>query len=133
MTTATGDTPPPAPKLTLFQEFRAFLDKYGVVGLAIAFVIGAALTALVTAIVNDLLMPIVGLILPAGGWQSAVFYFPALPAGVDPHAKDFVLPPHTLALAWGPLLGAAINFLIIAAFVFLVAKFVLRQKEIGKM
>ncbi len=119
--------------MTLFQEFRAFLDKYGVVGLAIAFVIGAALTTLVKAVVNDVLMPIVGLVTPAGGWEKAVLYVPPLPAGADPSAPGFVVPAHTLAIAWGDLLSNAINFVIIAAFVFLVAKYLLRQREVGKI
>src|SRR5581483_2695486 len=108
------------------------LDKYGVVGLAIAFVIGSALTVLVKSVVNDVLMPIVGLLTPGGGWEKAVLYVPPLPAGSDPQSPTFVLPPHTLALAWGDLLAALINFVIIAAFVFLVAKLVLGQREVGK-
>lgn len=131
-TVTTNATSAPKP-LTLFQEFRAFLDKYGVVGLAIAFVIGSALTLLVKAVVNDVLMPIVGLVTPAGGWEHAVLYVPPLPAGTDPTATGFVLPPHTLALAWGDLLANFVNFVIVAAFVFLVAKYILRQKEVGKL
>jgi large conductance mechanosensitive channel len=120
------------PRLNLFAEFRAFLDKYGVIGLAIAFVIGAALTVLVKAVVDDVLMPIVGLVTPGGDWQTQKLYLPPLAAGVDPNAAGFVLPPHTLALAWGHLLGALINFIIIAAFVFIVAKYVLREKAVAK-
>jgi large conductance mechanosensitive channel len=118
MTTATAATPPATeqPKLTLFQEFRAFLDKYGVVGLAIAFVIGSALTVLVKAVVNDLLMPLVTPLIPGGDWKTAEWNL-----GPVQH------------LAWGDLLSNLINFIIIAAFVFLVAKFVLRQKEVGKI
>ena len=133
MTTAPAPAPAaPAKPVNLFQEFRLFLDKYGVVGLAIAFVIGVALTALVQAVVNDVLMPIVGLATQGGDWQQQKWYFPSLPAGSDPTAPDFVLPPHTLAIAWGHLLGAMINFVIIAGFVFLVAKFVLRETTVGK-
>lgn len=114
MATASGvihDTPPATPNL--FQEFRAFLDKYGVVGLAIAFVIGAALTQLVQAVVADVIMPVVSLALPAGGWMTAVT-------------------PGPVAIAWGHLLYTTIYFLIIAAFVFLVAKFLLREKSVAK-
>ncbi|MEA3201492.1 MAG: large conductance mechanosensitive channel [Thermoplasmata archaeon] len=132
MATATATAAEPQ-RLSLFAEFRAFLDKYGVIGLAIAFVIGSALTVLVKAVVTDLLMPFVGLITPEGGWQQAVLYVPPLPAGSNPADPAFKLPAHTLALAWGDLLANAVNFIIIAAFVFLVAKFVLRQKEIGKL
>lgn len=100
--------------LGLFQEFRAFLDKYGVVGLAIAFVIGAALTQLVQAVVADVVMPIVTVFLPKdAAWQTAVL-------------------PGPVAIAWGHLLYTLLYFIIIAAFVFLVAKLVLREKEVGK-
>ena len=129
MTTAAPTAP--ATKKNLFQEFREFLDKYGVVGLAIAFVIGAALTALVKAVVDDVLMPIVGLFTPEGGWENAVLYVPKLPPGTDPLADGFELPARTLAIKWGHLLGETINFLIIAAFVFLVAKYLLREKAVG--
>ncbi|HUR68255.1 MAG TPA: MscL family protein, partial [Candidatus Thermoplasmatota archaeon] len=121
----------PAPRLSLFQEFRAFLDKYGVVGLAIAFVIGAALTTLVKAVVDDVLMPIVALITPSGGWEDAKFTYPALPDGWDRPKQG--LPPHTLEISWGHLLGTIINFVIIALFVFVVAKYLLRQQEIKKI
>lgn len=128
MATAAATTNDPAPKVNLFTEFRAFLDKYGVVGLAIAFVIGAALTALVQAVVADLLMPIVGLLIPGGDWQNAAFVYPPLAPGVA--LAD--APAGTFVLKWGHLLGALINFVIIAAFVFLVAKFILREKNVGK-
>lgn len=127
MATATATTPA-EPRMNLFQEFRAFLDKYGVIGLAIAFVIGAALTALVQAVVADALMPVVGLLIPGGDWQNAAFVYPALPEGVA--LAD--APKGTFILRWGHLLGSLINFLIIAAFVFVVAKFVLREKQVGK-
>lgn len=128
MTTATA-LPADAPKLNLFQEFRAFLDKYGVIGLAIAFVIGAALTAFVAAVVSDLLMPIVGLLVPGGDWQNASFAYPALAPGVA--LAD--APKGTLVIRWGHLLGSALNFIIVAAFVFVVAKFLLRQKDVSKL
>jgi large conductance mechanosensitive channel len=100
----------------LFQEFKAFLDKYGVIGLAIAFVIGTALAALVKAIVADLLMPIVTPLIPGGDWKTAE-------ASVGPFQH----------IAWGDFLANAINFVVIALFVFFVAKFLLRQKEVGKI
>ena len=128
MTTAAA-TDAPAKPMNLFQEFRAFLDKYGVVGLAIAFIIGAALTALVQAFVADLVMPVIGIVLPGGDWQNAYWAYPSLPGGVE--VKD--APKGTFVFKWGHLLNASIYFLIIAAFVFAVAKFLLRQKQVGKL
>jgi hypothetical protein len=45
-------------------EFMEFLLKYQVIGLAVAFIIGAAATKMVTATVNDIIMPIIGAIIP---------------------------------------------------------------------
>lgn len=114
---------PPAPSapatvrttpLSLFQEFRAFLDKYGVVGLAIAFIIGAAMTQLVQAVVADILMPILTLALPKdSSWQTSVL-------------------PGPVPIAWGHFLYTLLYFVIIALFVFLVAKYVLREREVSK-
>ena len=106
--------PPPA---NLFQEFRAVLDKYGVVGLAIAFIIGAALTALVQAVVKSLVMPILNPIFDAMGsdWRTHESYLG--PMG---------------PFLWGELLYAVIYFLIIAGFVFLVAKYLLKEQAVGK-
>lgn len=53
------------------DEFRAFLHKYQVLGLAVAFIIGAASTKLVSAVVNDLVMPIVSVLIPGGDWRTA--------------------------------------------------------------
>lgn len=50
----------------LLEDFSTFLEEYGVVGLAIAFVIGLAVTDLVSAIVDNIVMPIVEVFLPAG-------------------------------------------------------------------
>lgn len=60
----------PVPKQSFAQEFMDFLKNYGIIGLAIAFVIGAAASKLVTALVNDLINPIVGLVLPSGDLKS---------------------------------------------------------------
>jgi large conductance mechanosensitive channel len=57
----TEGTPPPAVvKKSLSQEFFDFLKVFGIIGLAIAFVIGAAASKLVTALVTDIIDPIVG-------------------------------------------------------------------------
>ena len=54
-----------AKKQSLMDEFITFLKTFGVIGLAIAFVIGAAASKLVTAFVADIITPIVGLALPS--------------------------------------------------------------------
>jgi large conductance mechanosensitive channel len=103
--------------MTLFQEFRAFLDKYGVIGLAVAFIIGAALTALVQALVADIVTPLLKPLFAALGdeWKTAE-------TNLGPFGPFRV----------GHFLDASLSFLIIALFVFLVAKYVLREKHAVK-
>lgn len=98
----------------IIQEFKEFLDEYKVIGLAVAFVMGAAVTSLVTSLVNNIIMPIVGAALPNGDWQSAVLQ-------VGP-VKFMV----------GAFLGALLNFIIIALVVFMIAKMVLKEEKVTK-
>lgn len=105
-------SPPPAPpaKKSFSEEFMEFLNKYGVIGLAIAFIIGGAAGRLVTALVNDLLMPIVAVIVPGGEWRTTVLQ-------VGP--VKFLL---------GDFVGALIDFIIIALVVFLLSKQLAKTK-----
>ena len=97
--------PPAAPvKKTFSQEFMEFLNKYGVIGLAIGFIIGGAAGALVSALVGDIFMPIITFFLPGGDWKTA-----SIAIG-------------TQAIKYGDFIGVLINFIIIALIVFLLIK-----------
>ena len=91
-------------------EFRVFLKEYGVVGLALGVIIGGKAGELVTAVVEGLLMPIIGLFLPGGAWQEWV-------------VGEFKL---------GIVLAALINFIVVAYFVFFVSKRLLRESSVVK-
>ncbi len=98
----------------LMQEFKEFLTEYKVVGMAVAFIMGAAVTALVTSLVANIIMPIVALVLPNGDWQSAMLVIGPLKLGI------------------GAFVAALINFIIIALVVFLIAKMVLKEEKVAK-
>ena len=53
------------------QEFMDFLQKYQVIGLAVAVVIGTAATKLVNSTVADIIMPIIAVVVPGGDWRAA--------------------------------------------------------------
>ena len=91
-------------------EFMKFLKEYGVIGLAIGVIIGSKAGELVKAIVDGLLMPIVGLLLPSGDWQK------------------LVIGPFQIGL----VLAALVNFVIIAMLVFWFAKKVLKEEQVAK-
>jgi large conductance mechanosensitive channel len=90
------------------NEFMEFLQKYQVIGLAVAFVIGTAATAFVTATVRDILMPIVSVLMPQGDWRTQVLQ----------------LGPVRFMI--GDFLGAFIDFIIIGLFVFVIVKYIMR-------
>ncbi len=62
--------PPAPPPKNLLDEFTTFLSKYKVLGLAVAFILGLYLGALVQALVADLIMPIISLALPDVVWTE---------------------------------------------------------------
>lgn len=95
----------------MLSEFREFLHKYGIVGLAIAVIIGGKLNAFVTSIVNDLVMPII--------------LQPALDmAGVS---RISALQFH--GIFYGKVIGAGLEFLIVAIFVFIVMKKLMKPEK----
>ncbi|MGB7220715.1 MAG: MscL family protein [Vicinamibacterales bacterium] len=96
------------------KEFIEFLKTYGVIGLAIAVIIGGKANALVTAMVDGVFMPIVTFFIPGGAWRTAT-----LDLG----------PIHLLL---GPVLGAAVDFLIVALLVFWFSKKVLKEAVVAK-
>lgn len=65
--------PPSPPPKGMSAEFKDFISKNKVVGLAVAFIFGVYSGQLVQALVNDLLMPIINLVLPNVPWDQIVF------------------------------------------------------------
>lgn len=62
--------PPKQEPKGLINEFKAFLKQYRVMGMAVAFILGLYLGALVKALVDDLLMPIISLFTPEVEWEN---------------------------------------------------------------
>ena len=61
---AVEKAPPPTPPKGLWNEFKDFLSKYKIFGLAVAFIIALYLGTLVQALVKDLLLPAIGYAIP---------------------------------------------------------------------
>jgi len=85
-------------------EFQTFLSKYGVIGLAIAVIIGGAAGKLVSSLVSDILMPMVTFFIPGGAWREATLT-------IGP-----------IVMMVGSFVGNVIDFLIIALVVFMIMK-----------
>jgi large conductance mechanosensitive channel len=96
------------------KEFMEFLKNYAVIGLAIAVIIGGKANAMVSTLVDGLLMPVITLFLPDGDWREAT------------------LDIGSVRLVWGPFLAAVIDFVIVAFVVYLVAKKVMKEEVVTK-
>jgi len=98
----------------MFKEFLGFLKEYGIIGLAIAVVIGGKLNDFISSLVNDLLMPLI--------------FQPALQAA---NVNDIRNLSYN-GILYGKVIGSAIDFLIVALVVFLFAKHILREQKVAK-
>jgi large conductance mechanosensitive channel len=98
----------------MLDEFKVFLTKSNALALAIGVIIGASTGKVVTAVVDDLLMPIVGLLLPAGDWREARI---VLKTATDATGKV-----SESAIKYGDFLGTLIDFTLIAVIIFLLVK-----------
>jgi large conductance mechanosensitive channel len=100
----------------MIGEFIQFLRKTNALALAVAVIIGAAIGKVVSSVVNDLLMPVIGLWLGGGDWRAWQIAMKVAPDGK-------VLS----AIGIGSFLGALVDFVIIAFFVFLIGKVLLKE------
>ena len=100
--------------MAILKEFMDFLNEFKVMGLAIAFVMGVASTALIKSLVTNIIMPILTPFIPGGAWNTATF----------------TLGP--IVIGWGAFLGELINFVIVALVVFLIAKKLMHKEKASK-
>ncbi len=96
----------------MWEEFREFIARGNVLDLAVAVILGVAFGAIVTSLVDDLIMPLIGIIL----------------GGID--FSGLALQVQEATLTYGNFIQALINFLIIAFVIFLLVRFAKRfEKE----
>jgi len=98
----------------MLREFLDFLKQYGVIGLAIAVIIGGKLNLLVSSIVNDLLTPLI--------------FQPALnAAGVNEIAELSYN-----GIFYGKVIASFIDFIIVAFIIFIFAKKVMKEEVVSQ-
>lgn len=97
----------------MLGEFRAFLIKQNVLALAIAVVLGGALGALVTSLVENFIMPIVGAAVPGGEWRE-------MKASIGP-----------VEFGVGAFLGALLDFIIIGFVVWRMSKAFIKPEPVA--
>lgn len=111
-------------KSTFFTDFKAFIAKGNVLDMAVGVVIGGAFGKIVTALVNDVIMPLVGII--TGGFNIADRKLVLREAVLDEAGN--VLKPEN-ALMYGDLIQTVVDFLIVAFCIFCFLRLVMTMKK----
>ena len=109
----------------MLKEFREFAMKGNVVDLAVAVIIGAAFGAIVTSLVGDIIMPVIGAI--TGGLDFSNYFVPlakSVTAGNLADAKK-----QGAVLAYGNFLTLTLNFIIVAFVLFIIIQLMNRLKR----
>jgi large conductance mechanosensitive channel len=108
----------------MLKEFQEFALKGNMVDLAIGVIIGAAFGGLVQSIVNDILMPIIGLATGGIDFSQMFIQLRGAPAATLAAARE-----NGSTLAYGNFITLLINFLIVAWVLFMVVKAMNRLKR----
>jgi len=99
----------------MFQDFKKFLLQTNALALAVGVIIGAAVGKVVSSLVADILMPLVGLVLPGGAWREQKIVLSHNPDGTVGNA-----------VTYGAFIGSVIDFIIVAFVVFMITKLLLK-------
>lgn len=102
----------------LLQEFKEFAMRGNVVDMAVGVIIGGAFGKIVTSLVNDIIMPGVGVL--TGGTNFSEFKFVLKQAVVDGATQEVITPE--VAITWGAFVQTVVDFLIIAFCIFIAIK-----------
>lgn len=99
----------------MFEEFKKFLFQTNALALAVGVIIGGAIGKVVSSLVNDVLMPLIGELIPGGEWRDLKL---SLPIKIDGSAGN--------SITYGAFLGSLVDFTIIAFSVFLIMRTLLK-------
>ena len=100
-------------KKGIVAEFKEFITRGNVMDMAVGIIIGGAFTAIVTSLVNDLLMPVIGALF--GGIDFSTLKYVI-------RAADEAAGIEEAAIKYGSFIQAIVNFLLIALVIFFIVK-----------
>lgn len=114
------------PQFKLLKEFKTFISKGSALDLAVGMIIGSAFTAIVTALVNGILKPLINWI-PIS--ETGDLITELRPAVIDPATGAVIR--EALVLDWGEVISAVITFLLTALVLFLIIKAINSARSFG--
>ncbi len=107
----------------MLKEFRDFAMRGNVVDLAVGVIIGAAFGTIVSSLVDDVFMPVIGMMLAGLDFSSLKLVIQqAVPAVGAEGTAGFIAGKPEVAMAYGKFINAVIKFVIVAWVLFLIIK-----------
>ena len=109
----------------MMSEFKDFIAKGNVLGLAVAVIIGAAFATIVASLTGDIIMPIVGSVFGGMDFANHFTVLGAIPADYqgDPASYAELKAAGVAVLGWGQFVTVVINFLILAFVIFMLVRY----------
>ncbi|MCG3781911.1 large conductance mechanosensitive channel protein MscL [Delftia acidovorans] len=112
----------------MMQEFREFAVKGNVVDLAVGVIIGGAFGKIVDSVVNDLIMPVVGLVFGKLDFSNLFVVLGSVPPGTA-MTLDALKKAGVPVFAYGNFITVAVNFIILAFIIFMMVKQINRLRR----
>ena len=112
----------------MMKEFREFAVKGNVIDLAVGVIIGAAFSKIVDSVVKDLIMPVVSLVFGKLDFSNMFIVLTRVPEGVE-RTNDALTKAGVPIFAYGHFLTVLVNFVILAAIIFLMVKEINKLKR----
>ena len=108
----------------MLSGFKSFIMRGNVVELAVAVIIGAAFTKVITSLTEDVIMPVIGWLIGDADFSRFFIVLGGVPATFrgDPNSYAALKEAGVAMIGYGALISAAVNFLIVAFIIYLVVK-----------
>lgn len=114
-----------------FKEFKAFITRGNIIDMAVGVIVGGAFSAIVTALTNQIIMPLINALLSlVSGKEGLAGAITMLRPAYD--ASNNIDLASSIYIDWGAFITAVLNFLIIAFTLFLVLKIAMKSSELFK-
>lgn len=107
-----------------FSDFKRFISRGNIIDMAVGVIIGTAFSAIVTALTNKIIMPLINYALSGtGGLESAYTFLKYVPGENGPDLTQ------SIYIDWGAFITAIIDFLLIALVLFIILKVAMKSSE----
>ena len=120
-------------KKSFWKEFREFIARGNILDMAVGIIIGGAFTAIVNALCNNILKPVINKILAlifGKDTLSDLFTFLTKVTTMDETGAEIIDLANSIYIDWGTFINAVINFLLIAIVLFLIIKAVMKVSKL---